>query len=272
MKSFAAFALLLAPAAAFPAGLVSAFDFSNTLNPFVDNNPGRVLPLVSLSGGANPTGLTPTFATATVGAVTKPVLSFSALGTLHAFHGVGANGGGSYVNQYTILMDVRFDTQPSGAYASLFNTNATNSNDGDSFLKWGAGGVAGVGISGSYVGSVTGDAWHRLAVAVDQTAGVITYYVDGAQANQVSVGAATDGRWAMYTYNDGDTDDDGVYVFGDNDGDNGSGQLSQLAFFDHALTLNEIGQLGPVGQPVPEPATLAVLGLGALAALRRRRN
>ena len=70
---------------------------------------------------------------------------------------------------------------------------------------------------------------------------------------------------------DGDTDSDGIFIFGDEDGDNGSGQISYLAFYDSTLTSSDVQALGGPGQQaVPEPATIAALGLGVGAFLRRR--
>lgn len=272
MKSSAIFVLALGPASAFSAGLVSAYDFGGSLAPFVDNNPGHVASLLHQNGNANPTDTLSNYSSDMVGTVTKQVLDIAYLDTLSATHGIGVNGGGSYVNQYTILMDVKFDGEAEGNYSSLFNTSADNSNDGDSFLQWQAGNVATIGISGDYAGSVSGDVWHRLAVAVDLSGtGTITYYLDGAQIHQHSTGVDVDGRWALYTYDDNDADSDSVYIFGDEDVDSATGKISQLAFYDHALTLQEFQALGDVGQPVPEPATMIALGLGSAAFLRRRK-
>lgn len=278
MKYCALFVLAAVPVGALASDPVSAFDFNGTLAPSINNNGPFVSPLVHLNGGANPTPTSSTYSNATVGSTNKQVLNFAFADTLHAFHGIGANGGGAYVNQYTILMDVKFNSQPNGAFASLFNTAANNgSSDGDSFLQWGAGNQASIGIQGTYGGSFTGDVWHRLGIAVqtffDGTE--LDFYLDGALVNQRidrPGGQPIDGRFSLYTYNDSDPADDGVYILGDNDGDNGSGQISLLAFYDHRLTAGEIQSLGAVGQPVPEPATLVTLGLAGAALLRRRRR
>ncbi len=278
MKSLALLSLALAPAAAFSAGLTSAFDFSGTLNPYLDN--GHSGALLHLNGGANPAAAaSTTYSMATVGSTMKQVLNFAKRDTLFALHGIGANdahnNGGDYVNNYTIVMDVKFDTQASGAYSSLFNTNANNSNDGDSFLLWGSGGTATAGIQGSYGGSVSANAWHRLAIAVDifPDGTELTYYSDGTQIHtQVNRpgGEPTDGRFALYSYDDNDAASDGVFILGDEDGDNGSGQISLLAFYGETLDAAAIRGLGGAGQPVPEPASMVALGVGACALLQRR--
>lgn len=278
MKSLAFLALALVPAAAWSVDPTSAFDFSGNLDPFINN--GHSGTLLHLNGGGNPSATSSTFATATVGSTTKQVLNFSKGDTLFALHGIGANdahnNGGAYVNNYTIVMDVKFDQGADGTYNSLFNTNATNSNDGDSFLLWGSS-TAGIGIAGDYQGAVTANVWHRMAIAVDifPDGTELSYYMDGALIGKHvgrPGGDPTDGRYALYTYNDGDTDSDGVYIFGDEDGDNGSGQISQLAFYGSTLTGDQVKALGGVGQPVPEPASMAALALGATALLRRRKK
>ncbi|MEQ1821575.1 MAG: PEP-CTERM sorting domain-containing protein [Fimbriimonadaceae bacterium] len=78
---------------------------------------------------------------------------------------------------------------------------------------------------------------------------------------------ALDGRWAFYSTA---TATKTVDIFGDNDGDSGAGQISQLAFYDTTLSAAEISALGGAGSPVPEPATLSALALGVGAILRRR--
>ena len=51
---------------------------------------------------------------------------------------IDANGGGSYVNQYTLIMDVLYPAAsllPAGEWNALFQTNDCNGNDGDLFVR-----------------------------------------------------------------------------------------------------------------------------------------
>ena len=94
-------------------------------------------------------------------------------------HGIAPNGGGTRVNQYTLIMDVMVGTTGPGA-ASLWQTSSTNNTD-DGDLFW-QGGNFGQGTDG-YVGTgaFTAGEWHRVAAAYDMAANppVVTKYVDG---------------------------------------------------------------------------------------------
>jgi hypothetical protein len=63
-----------------------------------------------------------------------------------------------------------------------------------------------------------------------------------------------------------------VDILADEDGDSGSGQISQLAFYDSALSSTQVAELGPVGSPVPEPTSMVAITVGIAAMLRRRKK
>jgi alkylhydroperoxidase/carboxymuconolactone decarboxylase family protein YurZ len=94
-------------------------------------------------------------------------------------HGIAPNGGGTRVNQYTLIMDVYVDTAGPGA-ASLWQTSsANNTDDGDLFWQGSNFGQGGGGYNGT--GAFTAGAWHRVAAAYNMAANppVVTKYVDG---------------------------------------------------------------------------------------------
>lgn len=253
-------------------GLVSAYRFNETLNPSYDRD-GRAQALEFRAGGATnvlaPNA--PTFMSDTVGAVTKPVVSFNDTPGqeefFRAFHGMAANGNtpgnafAEYVNQYTILMDIKITS--AGDWVSFFNTTAANANDGDFFIR---ASDSALGISGQYAGLFPRGQWVRTAIVVDHaeftSPRTIRIYLDGVLTQTVNVGSY-EGRWAMYAFHDAFAQH--VDILADNSGDSGAGQLSLLGFYDRALTEAEVQALGPVGTDLVGTLPARLQGTVALA-------
>ena len=101
-------------------------------------------------------------------------------------HGIAPNGGGRYVNRYTLIMDV---LQVGGGGASAIIQASPTKNPGDATFFWqggnmgqGGGGYNGEGTFYPWIEGETPveDAWHRIAFAVDLAdEKVITKWVDG---------------------------------------------------------------------------------------------
>jgi hypothetical protein len=119
-------------------------------------------------------GTTASFAIPDINGTPTPVMHFltTALqwGGYVMTHGAAPNGGGVYVNQYTLVYDIYFPASADGTWRSLWQTDPANDpgNDGDLFVGDGGSGN-GIGISSVYDGTVTAGAWHRLAFAFDLT-------------------------------------------------------------------------------------------------------
>ncbi len=176
-------------------------------------------------------------------------VAFYSRGTyFRLFTGFPPNGGGNYTNQYTLIMDVMF---PEGSllesgWAAFYNTNPPASNDGDWFLQ---GANRGIGISGNYGGTVLPDTWHRLALVVDLVEGTYTSYIDGTQVQQ-NTGEGLDGRFSLYSINDGESE--GISIFADDSGDSASGYVNSVQIRDVAMPAGEIAALGgPTADGIP---------------------
>ncbi|MCK4409805.1 MAG: hypothetical protein KAW67_06950, partial [Candidatus Eisenbacteria sp.] len=79
-------------------------------------------------------------------------------------HDIPANGGGAYVNEYTVVMDIK--TFGRGLWHCFLQTNQTNSNDGDVFSDYP--GRAGIGSTGySFPRMLDARTWYRIAIVVD---------------------------------------------------------------------------------------------------------
>jgi hypothetical protein len=166
-----------------------------------------------------------------------------------------ANGGGAYLNEYTLGYDIKFIN--ASGYASLFQTNTSNTNDGDLFRD----GSGGLGISGVYDGSIQTDTWYRLMFTFDLANSTLKKYVDGSLVGTQTLGSGLDGRWSL---------DPTFEILTDNDGETNAGSLSRFSFEDRVLSDSEIATLG--GANIPEPSSLAFLAVGVLPMLRRRKT
>jgi hypothetical protein len=163
--------------------------------------------------------------------VVTPVMHFTPpsaqWGGYKMYHGAAPNGGGTNVNQYTLIYDVYYPAGSDGTWRSLLQTDVGNTSDGDLFVNP----ANGIGISGIYDGVVSAEAWHRLAFAIDltgtdtgtATTPVIAKFIDGVKVGNQTTGldAGKDGRWSLGPY---------ALLFADNDGDVAEAYVSSVQF------------------------------------------
>ncbi len=201
-----------------------------------------------------------------------PALPTGANGLLLTFNDSGPNGGGSYLNQYTLVMDLY--SPGTAGWQALMNTDTSNGNDADWYISNTA--QTGIGaLTYSAAGAFTQNAWNRVAVSADLTAGTVSYYINGSLVGTRTGTALTDGRFAVFSnanagadlllFNEGDTS--GTYTH--------NLLVNSVAFTDEALSQSAIQALGgasAAGIFVPEPSSAALGLLGSLALLRRNRR
>jgi hypothetical protein len=226
----------------------------------------------SLSYSSTDGGTVPHIGGLAASYLSVPALPSGANGLLLAFEDSGPNGGGAYLNLYTLVMDIY--SPGAAGWQALMNTDTTNGNDADWYIS--STGQSGIGALGySAAGAFTQDAWHRIAMSADLAAGTVNYYIDGTLVFSRTGASLTDGRFAMFSNADPGAD---LLLF--NEGD-GSGTythpllVNSVAFTDEALSPDAIQSLGGPsanGIFVPEPSSSLLAAAGTLALLRRRRR
>ena len=170
-------------------------------------------------------------------------------------HLIPPNGGGTRVNQFTLILDVLVDTTGGGA-ASLLQMNPANIND-DGDLFWqgsnfgqGNGGYGGTGIF------TPGD-WHRIAIAYDEAAtpAHAIKYVDGIFQQDWTAGHALDNVRRSLAPT--------AVLFGDSDGDNERRKMwiNSVQIRAGALSQAELAALGgPTAMGIPTAIVLSAPG------------
>jgi hypothetical protein len=207
------------------------------------------LEAVGYPGVAGAPGVT--FTTSLIDGVSAQVAELTEGTALVVRHGQPANGGGTYLNNYTLIMDVMFPSV--GDWISLFQTNESFNtqfdlsagNDGDWFVNP----SGNIGIGGSYGGTVVSGTWYRIALVVDSAAHTFTSYIDGVQVQQ-NVDINVDGRWSLYNTTNPDPYDH-FLLFADETAaaaEMGPVVLNSFQFRDSALSAQDIAGLGgPTG-------------------------
>jgi hypothetical protein len=155
-------------------------------------------------------------------------------------HNFPPNGGGSYINEYSLMFD--FKIPALGPWYTFFQTNMTNANDADFFIK--PTGEIGQGNPGYSTLQVTPDVWYRLIVSVD-LGNFFRYYLNGALIHEGNV-QDIDGQFSL---------DPWLLLFADNDGEDAEFDIAEVAIWNRALSAQDALALGSVGTVIPVELT-----------------
>jgi len=148
-------------------------------------------------------------------------------------HGIAGNGGGSLVNEYTLVFDLQ--TFGRGMWHCLLQTNESNANDGDVFIN--QPGRVGVSATGySWPRMLDAKTWYRMVVVVDNGSRY-EIYVDGLRILDGAV-QGVDGRFSL---------DPTFLLLADDNAEDGEVDISRVALYDVALSQAEVEALGGLG-------------------------
>ncbi|MDR1336170.1 MAG: Ig-like domain-containing protein [Tannerella sp.] len=154
-----------------------------------------------------------------------------------ALHGMAANGGGSRVNNYTVLFD--FKVSELGRYYSFIQTTLENNDDAEFFLR--PAGNLGVGGTGYSERAVTAGEWHRLVISAGMGKSYL-YYLDGELIHEGNVANATvDSRWAWLP--------EGVLFFADEDGEDAEIDVAEVVIWNSVLDGEQVKALSAPRYP-----------------------
>lgn len=152
-----------------------------------------------------------------------------------ATHGIAPNGGGAKVNEYTIMFDFRI---PQTGWHCFLQTEPNNNDDGDLFTN--GSGKVGVGATGYSADAVPAAEWHRLVASV-KSGQFVNFYLDGALIHSLEAGNKNiadfpiDGHRFVL--------DSKIVLLGDEDGEDGEVEVSEIALWDQALNADQVKKL-----------------------------
>jgi hypothetical protein len=151
-----------------------------------------------------------------------------------ALHGIAANGGGSRVNNYTLMVDFRIPE--SGIYYSIYQSTLENNDDAEFFIN--RDGHFGVGGTGYSDYAVPAGEWHRLVISASM-GNLYEYYIDGVLIHQGNLdAAATDSRFSWLP--------EAVLLFADEDGEDNEIDIAEVTIWGGAMNSDEIDALGAI--------------------------
>jgi hypothetical protein len=199
-------------------------------------------------------GTTASFGISDINGQAANVMRFTpstlAWGGYKLFHGASPNGGGTNANQYTVILDIFYPSSSDLTWRSLWQTDIANTSDGDVFVNT----ANGIGI-GTYQGTVTAEAWHRIAFAFDLagpgTAPVLTKFIDGVKVGEQTAGlSAVNGRFSLQP---------SALLFGDESGDVNGAYVSSVQFSNGRRPDAFIAALGgPSASKIPGAIKAAI--------------
>jgi len=203
---------------------------------------------------------TPQFAQQTIGDQSVGVISFDTLTDAQRILATYArtnNGGGTNLNQYTIIMDVMWPAAADGAWRSLFNADTNNSDDGEIFVNP----DGSIGNFNNYAGRLLPNTWYRVALVYDLATNQMARYLNGTNLSGTNVfitlplpDGAVDGRFSL---------NGGILFFSDNDGETAPAFVNVLQLRAGIMTDEQIFALGgpasnDLGEGVPAPTNITI--------------
>jgi hypothetical protein len=190
-------------------------------------------PLQYLNGTT--TSAATTFKTFDIAGQTAHVMGFPGAAPDQGYivtHGAQPNGGGTNVNEYSLIMDIMFPSESDGSWRSILQTGSNDASDDAEIL---INPLNRVGFGSAFFGELPPDTWKRLAITVDVTNNLASYYIDGVPVGSQSLNTTVDSEWSLRPT---------FLLFTDNNFDTAPGYVNSIQFRSEVLTPEAVAALG----------------------------
>jgi hypothetical protein len=178
-------------------------------------------------------------------------------------HGLGGTGGGTNVNQYTLIMDIIYPSAANNLRRTLLQTDPYNTTDGDFRIEE----ANRVGVGGNYHGTILPNTWYRVALAVDLAGPgpnpVVAKFINGIKVGQHALAEGRDGRWSLSTIPEAAW----ALLLGDDDVDAQAGYVSSVQLRSGRLPDVAIAAMGGP-QATKIPGAICVQAAGSNLTIR----
>jgi hypothetical protein len=175
-----------------------------------------------------------------------------AWGGYKMFHGAAPNGGGTNINQYTLIFDVLYPTTSDHSWRAILQASTNVFTGGDDSEFYIDDDSDGIGINDIYDGFVTPDVWHRIALAVDSAGPglhpVVEKFIDGVKVGEqtTGLGTALDDRFSLNPLL--------ALLFAEDNGFNNDAYVSSIQFRSGRLSDAVIAAMGgPTASKISGP-------------------
>lgn len=198
------------------------------------------------------------------------VMGFGANSSSQGFymrHGAKPNGGGQFVNQYTLIMDIMCPPgtgNNSSVWTPLVQADPFNSPGTDAVFYFGSTttpGPDGIGPQSQMSATLAPNTWYRLGLVVDLTAAAgrqLTKYLNGVMVGMQNLSGGIDGPYAL-----GPTAL--LFTTGLTNSTIQPGYVNSIQFLNGCMTSNAMAALGhptPTGIPCTDIQPLIQVGTG----------
>ena len=152
-------------------------------------------------------------------------------------HGIEPNGGGTNVNQYTLIMDVMWPSESDQTWRAILQSDTNNATDPILFVSSGNQ----IGINNTYQGEILPNTWYRIAsvYTLTETNSTLTNYINGTAVGQELAFNSLDSEFSLQPL--------ALLFTSPLPGDTAPVLINSIQFRSVAMTFEQVQELGLPG-------------------------